>query len=68
MNIIWMDLNIWDWKATSRYQNFRHIEIWDKRRKLNGTSEKFRLNQNDELTEFDITRFNCSYESYIEHL
>jgi hypothetical protein len=24
-NLIWMDLNIWDWKATSR-----HVEIWDK--------------------------------------
>jgi uncharacterized protein (UPF0248 family) len=28
------NLNIWDWKATSRYPKFRHIEIWDKRSKL----------------------------------
>jgi hypothetical protein len=33
-NIIWMDLYVRDWKATSRYPKFRHIEIWDKRSKL----------------------------------
>jgi hypothetical protein len=33
-NIIWMELYIKDWNSTSRYPNFRHIEIWDKRSKL----------------------------------
>jgi hypothetical protein len=51
-NLIWMDLNIWDWKATSR-----HVEIWDK-----GLSCKaLRLKQDFRKisTEFNITRFNC---------
>jgi hypothetical protein len=29
LNIIWMDLYIRDWKATTRYMNVWRIGIWD---------------------------------------
>ena len=42
-NILWKDLYIKDWKATSRYPKFRHIEIWDKRSKLSWRALSLKL-------------------------
>ena len=50
-NLIWM--NIRDWKATSRYQKFWHIEIWGNGSKLSwkSLSLKTGLQKNFDFTE-----------------
>ena len=74
MNIIWMELYIRDWNSTSRYPKSWHIEIGNKRSKLSwkalSLKRDFRKNLNFELTEIDITRFNCTmytvpYKKYL---